>query len=170
MALPEGLQESERLTSPIFTPATKAESGHDENVSITEMGRRIGAETAKGLREVSLSLFRRASAHAEDRGIILADTKFEFGLRQGRLIWIDEALTPDSSRFWPRAGYDPGRSQPSFDKQYVRDYLETLQWDKRPPGPTLPAEVVERTREKYFEAFRRLTGPPGDPAARQGLR
>ncbi|HEY6553225.1 MAG TPA: phosphoribosylaminoimidazolesuccinocarboxamide synthase, partial [Vicinamibacteria bacterium] len=151
VALPEGLRESERLASPIFTPATKAESGHDENVSIDEMGQRIGAETAKGLRAVSLSLFRRASAHAEDRGIILADTKFEFGLRQGRLIWIDEALTPDSSRFWPRAGYAPGRSQPSFDKQYVRDYLETLQWDKRPPGPTLPAEVVERTREKYFE-------------------
>jgi phosphoribosylaminoimidazole-succinocarboxamide synthase len=157
--LPEGLRESEKLAAAIFTPATKAESGHDENVPFDEAARRIGAETAKGLREVSLSLFRRASAHSEDRGIILADTKFEFGVRQGRLVWIDEALTPDSSRFWPKAGYAAGRSQPSFDKQYVRDYLESLAWDKKPPGPTLPLEVVERTREKYLEAFRRLTGP-----------
>jgi phosphoribosylaminoimidazole-succinocarboxamide synthase len=170
--LPEGLRESEKLKGPIFTPATKAQSGHDENVPFDEVARRIGVETAKGLREVSLSLFRRASAHAEDRGIILADTKFEFGLRQGRLIWIDEALTPDSSRFWPRAGYAPGHRQPSFDKQYVRDYLETLAWDKRAPGPTLPEGVVEQTREKYFEAFRRLTGPATDHpvAARAGER
>ena len=163
--LPQGLRESDRLPEPIFTPATKAESGHDENVSIEEAGRRIGVATVKGLREVSLSLFRRASAYAEDRGIILADTKFEFGVREGRLVWIDEALTPDSSRFWPKDGYTPGRSQASFDKQFVRDYLETLTWDKRPPGPSLPAEVVERTREKYLEAFRRLTGPVPDPAA-----
>jgi phosphoribosylaminoimidazole-succinocarboxamide synthase len=168
VALPEGLRESEKLGEAIFTPATKAESGHDENVSMEEAARRIGVETVKGLREVSLSLFRRASAHAGDRGIILADTKFEFGLRQGRLIWIDEAVTPDSSRFWPKAGYAAGRSQPSFDKQYVRDYLETLAWDKTPPGPTLPAEVVERTRDKYFEAFRRLTGPAVDPNAAPG--
>jgi phosphoribosylaminoimidazole-succinocarboxamide synthase len=159
LALPAGLRESDKFREAIFTPATKADSGHDENVSMDEAARRIGVETAKGLREVSLSLFRRASAHAEARGIILADTKFEFGLRQGRLIWIDEALTPDSSRFWPKDGYAAGRRQPSFDKQYVRDYLETLAWDKMPPGPSLPAEVVERTREKYFEAFRRLTGP-----------
>jgi phosphoribosylaminoimidazole-succinocarboxamide synthase len=169
--LSEGLRESEKLAEAIFTPATKAESGHDLNVSFEEAGRRIGNETAKGLREVSLSLFRRASAHAEDRGIILADTKFEFGLRGGRLVWIDEALTPDSSRFWPKAGYAPGRSQPSFDKQYVRDYLETLTWDKRAPGPALPEAVVERTRENYFEAFRRLTGPAADAsAARAGAR
>ncbi len=166
--LPKGLRESDRLPEPIFTPATKAESGHDENVSIEEAGRRIGMATVTGLREVSLSLFRRASAYAQDRGIILADTKFEFGVREGRLIWIDEALTPDSSRFWPKDGYAPGRSQPSFDKQFVRDYLETLSWDKRPPGPALPAEVVERTREKYLEAFRRLTSEvhdPGPPSA-----
>jgi phosphoribosylaminoimidazole-succinocarboxamide synthase len=169
--LPEGLRESEKLKSPIFTPATKAESGHDENISIEEAARKIGEENAKGLREVSLALFRRASAHAEDRGIVLADTKFEFGLRGGRVIWIDEALTPDSSRFWPKAGYAPGRGQPSFDKQYVRDYLLTLAWDKRPPGPALPEEVVARTREKYFEAFRRLTGPATFPtAAREGGR
>ncbi len=157
--LPEGLRESARLEEPIFTPATKAESGHDENVPFDEAARRIGEQDAAKLRDVSLALFRRASAHAEDRGIILADTKFEFGMRGGRLIWIDEALTPDSSRFWPKAGYAPGRSQPSFDKQYVRDYLETLAWDKRPPGPALPEAVVEGTREKYFEAFRRLSGP-----------
>ena len=163
--LPAGLRESERLLEAIFTPATKAESGHDENVPFDEAARRIGKENAKGLREVSLALFRRASAHAEDRGIILADTKFEFGIRRGQLMWIDEALTPDSSRFWPKAGYAPGHSQPSFDKQYVRDYLETLAWNKRPPGPTLPEEIVERTREKYFEAFRRLTGPAAFPTA-----
>jgi phosphoribosylaminoimidazole-succinocarboxamide synthase len=166
--LPAGLGQSERLPEPIFTPATKAESGHDENVPLEEAARRIGVETAKGLRQVSLSLFRRASSHAEDRGIILADTKFEFGLRQGRLIWIDEALTPDSSRFWPRADYVAGRNPPSFDKQFIRDYLETVAWDKRPPGPTLPAEVVERTREKYFEAFRRLTGPAVIPDSASG--
>jgi len=110
------------------------------------------------VRDVSLEIYRRAGVHAEERGIILADTKFEFGVREGRLIWIDEALTPDSSRFWPRDGYTPGRAQPSFDKQYVRDYLETLAWDKRPPGPALPAEVVERTRDKYLDAYARLTG------------
>ena len=154
-----GLREAAQLEDPIFTPATKAESGHDENVTFDEAARSIGEENAARLRDVSLTLFRRASAHAEDRGILLADTKFEFGVREGRLIWIDEALTPDSSRFWPRAGYAPGRSQPSFDKQYVRDYLETLAWDKRPPGPALPERVVEGTREKYFEAFRRLSGP-----------
>jgi phosphoribosylaminoimidazole-succinocarboxamide synthase len=163
--LPPGLREAERLPEPIFTPATKAESGHDQNVSIEEAGQKIGMATVQGLREVSLSLFRRASAYAEERGIILADTKFEFGVLEGRLVWIDEALTPDSSRFWPKDGYAPGRRQPSFDKQFVRDYLETLTWDKTPPGPILPTEVVERTRDKYLEAFRRLTGPLPDPAS-----
>jgi phosphoribosylaminoimidazole-succinocarboxamide synthase len=167
--LPEGLRESDRLPEPIFTPATKAESGHDQNVSIEEAGERIGMATVQGLREVSLSLFRRARAYAEERGIILADTKFEFGIREGRLVWIDEALTPDSSRFWPKDGYAPGRGQPSFDKQYVRDYLETLTWDKKPPGPTLPADVVARTRDKYLEAFRRLTGSLGAPPYPDGV-
>jgi len=163
--LRSGLRESEKLDEEIFSPATKAESGHDENVSLQEAGRRVGEVRAAQLRDVSRALFGRARAHAEARGIILADTKFEFGLREGRLVWIDEALTPDSSRFWPKDGYEPGRAQPSFDKQFVRDYLETLDWDKRPPGPKLPHNVVERTREKYFEAFRRLTGPPTDAAA-----
>ncbi len=156
--LPAGLQESQRLDPPLFTPSTKAETGHDENISFARVERSLGAERAAEVRDVSLEIYRRARAHAEERGIILADTKFEFGVRDGRLIWIDEALTPDSSRFWPLAGYAPGRGQPSFDKQYVRDYLETLAWDKRPPGPALPADVVERTRDKYVEAHRRLTG------------
>jgi len=156
--LPPGLQESQVLDPPLFTPSTKAETGHDENISFAQVERALGGERAAAVRDVSLEIYRRARAHAEERGIILADTKFEFGVRDGRLIWIDEALTPDSSRFWPAASYAPGRGQPSFDKQYVRDYLETLAWDKRPPGPALPAEVVERTRDKYVEAYRRLTG------------
>ncbi|PYQ01999.1 MAG: phosphoribosylaminoimidazolesuccinocarboxamide synthase [Acidobacteria bacterium] len=156
--LPAGLQESQRLDPPLFTPSTKAETGHDENISFARVERSLGAERAAEVRDVSLEIYHRAGVHAEERGIILADTKFEFGVRAGRLIWIDEALTPDSSRFWPRDGYTPGRAQPSFDKQYVRDYLETLAWDKRPPGPALPAEVVERTRDKYLDAYARLTG------------
>jgi len=156
--LPPGLQESQRLDPALFTPSTKADAGHDENISFAQVQRMLGPERAAEVRDVSLEIYRRASAHAEERGIILADTKFEFGVREGRLIWIDEALTPDSSRFWPRADHAPGRGQPSFDKQYVRDYLETLAWDKRPPGPVLPAEVVQRTRDKYVEAYRRLTG------------
>jgi phosphoribosylaminoimidazole-succinocarboxamide synthase len=156
--LPPGLQESQRLDAPLFTPSTKAETGHDENISFAQVERSLGPERAAEVRDVSLEIYRRARAHAEERGIILADTKFEFGVREGRLIWIDEALTPDSSRFWPRDGYAPGRGQPSFDKQYVRDYLETLAWDKRPPAPALPAEVVQRTRDKYVEAYARLTG------------
>jgi phosphoribosylaminoimidazole-succinocarboxamide synthase len=156
--LPPGLQESQPLDPPLFTPSTKAEQGHDENISFAQVERALGAEKAAAVRDVSLEIYGRARAHAEERGIILADTKFEFGVRDGRLLWIDEALTPDSSRFWPRAGYAPGRGQPSFDKQYVRDYLETLAWDKRPPGPALPAAVVEQTRDKYLEAYRRLTG------------
>jgi len=158
IALPEGLRDSDRLEPAIFTPATKAETGHDENISYDTMVASVGRERAAEVLRVSLELYERARAHAEARGIILADTKFEFGVRDGRLIWIDEALTPDSSRFWPRDAYAPGRSQPSFDKQFVRDYLETLDWDKQPPGPELPPEVVARTVEKYVEASARLRG------------
>ena len=158
IALPEGLRDSDRLEPAIFTPATKAETGHDENISYDTMVASVGRERAAEVLRVSLELYERARAHAEARGIILADTKFEFGVRDGRLIWIDEALTPDSSRFWPRDAYAPGRSQPSFDKQFVRDYLETLDWDKQPPGPELPPEVVARTVEKYVEAEDRLRG------------
>jgi len=158
IALPKGLRDSDRLEPAIFTPATKAETGHDENISYDTMLATVGRDYAEQARRVSLELYERARVHAEARGIILADTKFEFGVRDGRLIWIDEALTPDSSRFWPRDGYAPGRSQPSFDKQFVRDYLETLDWDKQPPGPELPPEVVARTVEKYVEAHSRLLG------------
>ena len=158
IALPAGLRESDRLEPPIFTPATKAETGHDENISFETMIETVGQDCAAEARRVSLEIYERARSHAEARGIIVADTKFEFGIRDGRLIWIDEALTPDSSRFWPRDAYAPGRSQPSFDKQFVRDYLETLDWDKQPPGPELPPEVVARTVEKYVEAFERLRG------------
>ena len=158
VALPPGLRESDRLPAPIFTPSTKATSGHDENISFDEVVARVGGERAEELRSVSLQIYRRAAAYAEPRGILLADTKFEFGLIGDRLIWIDEALTPDSSRFWPAQGYQPGRSQPSFDKQYVRDYLESIGWNKQPPGPQLPPEVVERTRAKYREAYRLLAG------------
>ncbi|HSB61347.1 MAG TPA: phosphoribosylaminoimidazolesuccinocarboxamide synthase [Vicinamibacteria bacterium] len=157
--LPRGLRESERLEPPLFTPATKAESGHDENIPFAEVERRVGRARAAEAREKSLAIYARARAHAETRGIILADTKFEFGSREEGLLWIDEALTPDSSRFWPKEGYAPGGSPPSFDKQYVRDYLESLAWDKRPPGPELPPEVVARTVEKYREALARLRGP-----------
>jgi phosphoribosylaminoimidazole-succinocarboxamide synthase len=158
IALPAGLRESDRLEPPIFTPATKAETGHDENISFETMIGSVGQDRAAEARRVSLEIYEQARSHAEARGIIVADTKFEFGIRDGRLIWIDEALTPDSSRFWPRDAYAPGRSQPSFDKQFVRDYLETLDWDKQPPGPELPPEVVARTVEKYVEAFERLRG------------
>jgi phosphoribosylaminoimidazole-succinocarboxamide synthase len=158
IALPPGLRDSDRLEPAIFTPATKAETGHDENISFETMVETVGRERAAEARRVSLEIYERARAHAEARGIILADTKFEFGVRDGRLIWIDEALTPDSSRFWPRDAYAPGRSQPSFDKQFVRDYLETLDWDKQPPGPELPPEVVARTVAKYVEAEGRLRG------------
>ena len=160
IALPSGLRESDRLEPAIFTPSTKAEVGHDENISFGAVERTLGAAQAAKLRDVSLELYARACTHAERRGILLADTKFEFGVHEGRLIWIDEALTPDSSRFWPKDGYAPGRSQPSFDKQFVRDYLESLAWDKRPPAPTLPAEIVEKTRARYLEAHARLTGAP----------
>ncbi len=158
ITLAPGMRESDRLEPPIFTPATKAETGHDENIPFEAMERTIGRERADEARRISLEIYSRARAHAEARGIILADTKFEFGVRDARLVWIDEALTPDSSRFWPREGYAPGRSQPSFDKQFVRDYLETLDWNKQPPGPELPPDVVARTVEKYREAFERLRG------------
>jgi phosphoribosylaminoimidazole-succinocarboxamide synthase len=154
--LPAGLEQSGRLDPPIFTPATKAETGHDENIPFETMEATVGAERAAEARRVSLEIYSRARAYAEARGIILADTKFEFGVRDGSLMWIDEALTPDSSRFWPGDEYEPGRSQPSFDKQYVRDYLETLDWNKQPPGPELPPDVVARTVDKYVEAFERL--------------
>ena len=159
--LPPGLRQAERLPYPIFTPSTKAEVGHDENIAFDEVVRLAGGEVAERLRDISLELYRRAAALAEERGIIIADTKFEFGLAEdGRLVWADEALTPDSSRFWPADRYRTGSNPPSFDKQYVRDWLEGSGWNKQPPAPTLPAEVVSRTRELYLEAYRRLTGRP----------
>jgi phosphoribosylaminoimidazole-succinocarboxamide synthase len=158
VTLPPGLHESDRLPAPIFTPSTKATAGHDENISFDDVVARVGGDRAEQLRSISLQIYRRAAAYAEPRGILLADTKFEFGLIGPELIWIDEALTPDSSRFWPAQGYQPGRSQPSFDKQYVRDYLESIGWNKQAPGPQLPPDVVERTRAKYREAYRLLTG------------
>ena len=157
--LPAGLQESAELPEPIFTPATKAATGHDVNISEAEAARQIGGPLVRRLRELTLELYRFGAAHAAARGIILADTKFEFGLTEtGDVILIDEAMTPDSSRYWPREGYAPGGPQPSFDKQYVRDYLEAIRWNKQPPVPSLPGDVVMRTRDKYVEAFRRLTG------------
>jgi phosphoribosylaminoimidazole-succinocarboxamide synthase len=158
ITLPTGLRESDRLTEPIFTPATKAATGHDENIPFEQAAALIGKELAEKVRGVSLEIYRRAAAYAEPRGVILADTKFEFGLLDNGLIWIDEAFTPDSSRFWPAAQYNPGGPQPSFDKQFVRDYLERIRWPKTPPGPELPAEVVAATRAKYREAFRLLAG------------
>jgi phosphoribosylaminoimidazole-succinocarboxamide synthase len=156
--LPTGLLESCRLPAPVFTPATKAESGHDENISFEEACRIVGADVAEKARDLTLKIYCFAADFALQRGIIIADTKFEFGLQDGRLILIDEVLTPDSSRFWPAAQYEPGRSQPSFDKQFVRDYLETLGWNKQPPAPALPPAVVARTTEKYLEAHKLLTG------------
>jgi len=157
--LPSGLRESDRLPEPIFTPATKATSGHDINISEDDAGRLIGPNLVRRLRELTMSLYEAGSRHAESCGIILADTKFEFGLLpNGEAILIDEVMTPDSSRYWPRDQYAPGGPQPSFDKQYVRDYLEQIRWNKQPPVPALPDDVVLRTRDKYLEAFRRLTG------------
>lgn len=158
IALPSGLRESDKLPEPIFTPATKATSGHDENISFERAADLIGAPLAEKVRAISLEIYNRAADYAAPRGVILADTKFEFGLLNNQLIWIDEALTPDSSRFWPAAQYSPGGPQPSFDKQFVRDYLERIQWPKTPPGPTLSPEVVAATRAKYREAYRLLVG------------
>ena len=157
VSLPPGLRESDRLPQPIFTPATKATSGHDINISEEEAARIIGADLIARLRDLTLALYEFGAAHADSRGIILADTKFEFGLSDtGAIILIDEVMTPDSSRYWPKDQYVPGKPQPSFDKQFVRDYLEQIRWNKQPPVPSLPDEVVARTREKYIEAFRRL--------------
>jgi len=162
VVLPAGLRESDRLPEPIFTPATKAESGHDINISEAEAARIVGADLVARLKQLTLEIYQRGADHAETRGIIVADTKFEFGLvGDGHpatdVVLIDEVLTPDSSRFWPRDQYVPGQGQPSFDKQYVRDYLEEIHWNKQPPVPSLPDQVVQRTRAKYVEAFRRLT-------------
>lgn len=169
-ALPAGLQESARLPKPVFTPATKADTGHDENISEAQAAEVVGKDVAIRLRDLTLAIYGRAAAHAETCGIILADTKFEFGHRRNSsrrsaegakaddLILIDEVLTPDSSRFWPKAGYAPGRGQPSYDKQFVRDHLEHIGWNKQPPVPSLPPDVIARTREKYLDAYRLLTG------------
>ena len=157
-SLPEGLRESAQLPEPIFTPATKAASGHDENISLEQAAGMIGKPALDEVREKTLALYRKAAAYARGQGIIIADTKFEFGYYEDRIILIDEVLTPDSSRFWELASYQPGRSQDSFDKQFARDYLEEIRWNKEPPAPRLPAEVIARTREKYLEAYRRLAG------------
>ena len=156
--LPPGLRESDRLPEPIFTPATKAETGHDINISEEEAGRLVGRDLIRKLKQLTLEIYRRGCEHAESKDIIIADTKFEFGLDHDEIVLIDEVLTPDSSRFWPRSQYEPGHGQPSFDKQFVRDYLEEIRWTKQPPVPSLPEEVVRRTREKYVDAFRRLSG------------
>jgi phosphoribosylaminoimidazole-succinocarboxamide synthase len=156
--LPQGLRESDKLPEVLFTPATKAATGHDENIPFSRAAEMIGSELAAKVRGTTLEIYRRAAAYAEPRGILLADTKFEFGLLNGELIWIDEALTPDSSRFWPAAEYRPGGPQPSFDKQFVRDYLERIRWPKTPPGPDLPPDVVAATRAKYRDAYRILVG------------
>ncbi|HPW18081.1 MAG TPA: phosphoribosylaminoimidazolesuccinocarboxamide synthase [Candidatus Aminicenantes bacterium] len=156
--LPKGLQESSQIAEPIFTPSTKAEKGHDVNISFKDVQKEIGRELAEKVRETSLELYRKAAFHAVSKGIIIADTKFEFGLDGGDLVLIDEVFTPDSSRFWPLALYEPGRSQLSLDKQFVRDYLETTTWDKASPPPGLPGEIVAKTSQKYLEIYRALTG------------
>lgn len=159
IALPKGLREAEKLSEPIFTPSTKAEIGtHDENIDFDQACQLAGTPLATQARAISLRLYREAAAYADNLGIMIADTKFEFGVHGGELILIDEVLTPDSSRFWPKSSYQVGKSPPSYDKQYVRDYLETLNWDKKAPGPTLPPEVVQKTSEKYLEIYRILTG------------
>ena len=156
--LPGGLKQCDRLPEPIFTPATKAESGHDENISFEQAKQMIGADAATTLRDRSIAVYKKAADYARERGIILSDTKFEWGEADGRIILVDEVLTPDSSRFWPADAYEPGHDQASFDKQFVRNYLDTLDWDKTPPGPELPDDIVLRTRAKYVEAYERLTG------------
>ena len=162
LPLPPGLREAERLEEPLFTPSSKAEEGHDENLPFETVAGLLGEGRAAELRELSLELYRRGRDFAASRGLLLADTKFEFGLHEGRVTWIDEALTPDSSRYWPAGAWAPGRTPPSFDKQYLRDWLESSGWDKRPPGPALPPDVVARTRDKYLEALARLS--PGEAA------
>ncbi|MEN9353806.1 MAG: phosphoribosylaminoimidazolesuccinocarboxamide synthase [Fibrobacterota bacterium] len=161
--LPAGLQECQQLPKTIFTPSTKADAGHDENISVEEAKKIVGPQIAEYLEEASIAIYEKARTHAASVGIILADTKLEFGLIDGKVSLIDEVLTPDSSRFWPADGYAPGKGQPSFDKQYVRDYYESLAWDKNPPAPELPTEIVEKTLEKYREAYCRLTGRKDAP-------
>ncbi|MDD5347685.1 MAG: phosphoribosylaminoimidazolesuccinocarboxamide synthase [Candidatus Omnitrophica bacterium] len=156
--LPAGLLESSKLPQVIFTPSTKADEGHDMNVAVEYVEEQIGKESSDRLRAFSVAIYKKAAEYAETKGIIIADTKFEFGVHDGKIILIDEALTPDSSRFWPKDGYQPGGPQPSFDKQFVRDYLETLDWDKTPPAPVLPADIIAQTTRKYLEAYKRLTG------------
>ncbi len=156
--LPAGLKESEQLPEPIFTPATKAQTGHDENISFEDAAKLVGADLAAQLRDLTLAIYKKAADYARTRGIIIADTKFEFGIYDGKITLADEVLTPGSSRFWPLSSYQPGRPQPSYDKQYVRDYLESIHWNKQPPAPALPDEVALRTSEKYKEAYRELTG------------
>jgi phosphoribosylaminoimidazole-succinocarboxamide synthase len=158
MPLPAGLRESDRLSEPVFTPATKATTGHDENISFDGMADRIGKADATALRDLSIAIYLRAAEHAERQGIMLADTKFEFGTDAEGILLIDEVLTPDSSRFWPREGYRAGGSQPSFDKQFVRDYVDSVGWNRQPPAPALPPDVIEQTTSKYVEIFRRITG------------
>ena len=158
IGLPAGLRESDALPEPIFTPATKAVSGHDENISFDEMAKIVGAPTAAKLRDLTLAIYKKAADYARTRGIIIADTKFEFGIVGGQIVLADEVLTPDSSRFWPADQYAPGKAQPSYDKQFVRDYLESIQWNKQPPAPALPEDIARRTSEKYKEAYRELTG------------
>ncbi|MBN2339137.1 MAG: phosphoribosylaminoimidazolesuccinocarboxamide synthase, partial [Acidobacteria bacterium] len=160
ISLPPALRECDRLPEPVFTPATKAESGHDLNISYAEAARMIGEGQASRLRDLTLQIYARAAQYALSRGIIIADVKFEFGVYNGEIILCDEVLTPDSSRFWPRDRYEPGKNQPSFDKQYVRDYLEEIRFNKQPPAPELPPRVVEGTTAKYLEAYRILTGSP----------
>jgi phosphoribosylaminoimidazole-succinocarboxamide synthase len=159
--LPGGLRLSSRLPDPIFTPATKAEEGHDENIDFDRMATIVGPAVAGRLRDVSLRIFREAAAHAEQRGLILADTKFEFGERDGQVLWIDEALSPDSSRYWPIAGYREGEAQDSLDKQVIRDYLDSVRWDRNPPPPSLPAEVVEKTARRYEDTLAAIAGAGG---------
>jgi phosphoribosylaminoimidazole-succinocarboxamide synthase len=156
--LPAGMRQADRLPEPIFTPSTKASEGHDMNVTFEQLADTIGPELAEQLRDKSIALYKAAARHAESRGIILADTKFEFGMLDGKLVLADEALTPDSSRFWDMAGYEPGRPQKSFDKQFVREYLESIKWNKQPPAPELPGDVIKRTEEKYIEVYERITG------------
>lgn len=166
--LPPGMKESDKLPEPIFTPATKATTGHDENISFADMRRLVGHEISDQLRDLSLQIYRKAAAYAAERGIIIADTKFEFGRTAAGLVLADEVLTPDSSRFWPAEEYAPGRAQDSFDKQFVRDYLESIHWNKQPPAPALPPEVVTKTSEKYVQAFRQLTGGELEAAVDKG--
>jgi phosphoribosylaminoimidazole-succinocarboxamide synthase len=167
--LPAGMELAGRLDEPIFTPASKADDGHDENISFAQMSEMVGAATAERLRRLSLDIYETAREYAEQRGIIIADTKFEFGFIDGELALIDELLTPDSSRFWPADRYRSGVSPPSYDKQFVRDYLSSIDWDKNPPGPELPDEVVSATSAKYLEAYEQLTGSPLPGAGRDGV-